>query len=248
MGFIMRSDGKKPIIYSYNKSSHIYQASTNPPYYTWKTKSLWDAADSCLVYKNDSDTYMKITNIAIKTCSCNSGGQQYWSSTGLVSPCSGYGGTYYSMVRVTSETDLSSISSSTEFQQSSSVSQFVPNCSYNMNSKGSSTTNTACFGNYPYDGNEGLKYRNFEISDCPAIPPRGHAFIHIGISSWNSGSTNYNTTIRFILDPTVAQIEIEPETTGYIWRYNKGQKKWELVHPYYIYTSEGWKNVEELDK
>ena len=118
-----------------------------------------------------------------------------------------------------------------------------------MNYAGSGPWDTAVFGNYPYEGNQGLTYREFEISDCPTIPPNGHAVIHIGISDWKLGSDERNTTIRFILDASVVQVDIEPEDSGYIWVYNSTDKKWHLKKPYYRYNenTSKWESVDDLN-
>lgn len=248
MGWIMAPDRpSKPLIFNYDKSTKQYRKSTNPPYYSWKSRYLWDKEDSCICFQNTTKSVMKISKVAIQTCSCNSGGKQYWSSTGLVTPCSGYGGTYYSKIRVTSTTDLNTaISSSVVFKESSVGNNEVANCGYNMNSAGTSTTNCAVFGNYPYAGKEGLSYRQFIIDDCPEIPLNGFAFLHIGISRWNSGSVSSNTTVRFILDPTVMEVEFEPTSQPYIWRFNESHK-WELVRPIYVRVNDEWKSIEGIE-
>lgn len=247
-GIIMGSGkySNRPKIYRYNKSTGQYSPS-NPEYYTWKTRQLWDRDDSCIIWRNMTGQPMTIDKFSVKTCSCNSGGQSYYSAQGLVSPAAGYGGTYYSYISVTSESSTDKLNSAI-FQNSSKVTSYVPNSGYNMNSPGSSSQNTAVFGNPPYDGDQGLKFREFVITDCPIIPPNGLAVLHIGIQSWNSGSTDNNTTIRFILDTNVAQIEIKPKNEGYIWRYSTTDNKWHLVKPYYIIRSNRWINVEDVDK
>lgn len=249
MGFIMT--GNKTQIFEYNKSDGTYSKSNNPPYYSWAMRVVWQKIDPCIVWKNDTGMPMTIKKFSAKTCSCNSGTTNYyvWGSDTPVQPCKGYGGKYYSYISVTSETDTNKLLDAT-YQDSARVTQDVPNSDYNMNYAGSGPRDTAVFGNYPYAGNQGLKFREFEISDCPTIPPGGHAIIHIGISDWNSGSTPQNTTIRFILDASAVEVDIEPEESGYIWVYSKKDKKWYLKKPYYRYDSNlnKWINVEDLNK
>ena len=120
----------------------------------------------------------------------------------------------------------------------------IPNItSSNMNSKGSSTTKTAVFGNLPFTGYAGLTLHDYIIDDCPAILPGDKAYVHLGIKTFNDGTNGANTTVRFILDPSVMEVQFEPEVNSYIWRFNKN-KQWELVRPVYIYTSSGWKSIE----
>ena len=249
MGFIMSTEKpSKPWIYDYIKNTGKYEPSANPQYYTWKMRSLWEDQDSCIVWKNDTGQPMTIKKFSVKSCSCNSGGKSYWSSTGQVSTSAGgYGGTYYSYISVTSETDTSNLISA-KFNNSSRVTAPVSNCGYNMNYAGSSTSDTAAFGNYPYEGNQGLNYREFDITDCPTIPAGGHAILHFGIQSWNSGSTTTNSVVRFILDTSVVKVDIEPEDKGYFWRYSKSDNKWHIVKPYYVYDNGKWISVEEIKK
>lgn len=252
MGWIKGSTGKCKI-YCYIKATGLYELSAAANnYHTWQMKSLWDTEEECILYKNDSDVPLKINKLKVKTCSCNSGDSTYWSSQGETStPCKGYGAKYYCRVRVTSETDTSKLTGSgiSYKQTTNTPTVTVPNAGYNMNSKGSSSTNTAIFGNAPYEGNEGLCAREFTITDCPEIPPGGHAFVHIGIQndSWASGATTSNSVIRFLLDTSFSEVTIEPVEEGYIWRYDKTEGKWKLLKPFYVYDKDNgkWVNVEE---
>lgn len=260
MGWIKDTKGRCKI-YTYGKSGSAYQGKYNlsdaggSTYFTWMMKSLWDNREPCILYKNDTNTTLQITKLKVKTCSCNSGTSSYWSSTGEVTtPCKGYGAKYYCRVRVTDETDTSKLSDfdkigNIKFSETvNTPTVSVANAGYNMNSPGTSTSNTAIFGNSPYEGNEGLVAREFTISDCPDIPPGGHAFVHIGIdsNSWASGATIYNSTVRFLLDSSLSEVSIEPAAKGYLWVYDKTNKKWKVTKPFHVYHNGKWQSVEEL--
>lgn len=249
MGWIKDSKGKCKI-YDWSKTGNKYVAVYDN--YTWQSKSRWDKYESCITYKNDTHTALKINKVVVQTCSCNSGTSDYWSSTGLVSPCKGYGADYYCRIRVTPETNTDAITQEgVEFDETKHTpTVHVANAGYNMNSKGSSTTKTAIFGNAPYAGNQGLNKREFTITDCPAIPPGGHAVVHIGVDndSWDSGATTSNSTIRFLLDTSFSEITIEPVENGYVWVYNKSEGRWKLAKPIYIYKQGKWVSEEDYWK
>lgn len=253
MGWIKDDKGRCKM-YEYGKNAQA----TSPAqgqyeeegYFTWMMKSLWDKYEACILYKNESNSTLKITKLKVKTCSCNSGDENYWSSSGLSgTPCKGYGADYYCRIRVTSETDTNKVLKAKFADTAQTPKVKVPNAGYNMNRPGTSTTNTAVFGNAPYEGNEGLVAREFTITDCPEIVPGGHAFVHIGIDNdtWPSGATIGNSTVRFLLDSSLSEVTIEPAATGYFWRYDKTNKMWRVAKPYYLYHDGKWQNVEELE-
>ena len=235
MGWDMWTSSK-PYIWNYNPSTKVYEHST-PYYYTWASATIWESEEACLKFVNDTGAPMKISSVAIKTVACDSGGDSYWSSTGVVyTPCVGYGAKYTCYVRVTND-------SGSTFEESDKYTNDVANLSgSNMNSRGTSTSNTASFGNPPFTGDKLLQLRNYEFLQCPTISAGGTAYVHIRIHDFKGPTSQ--TTIRFILNPLEMEVHIEPEIAPYIWKF-KSDGQWHLTRPIKISTGGGnWINID----
>lgn len=239
MGWV-KKDGK-PIIYNYEGGiDNGSYSEASPSYFTWQTGHYWNLNHSeAIKFKNDTKVPLKISHIGIKTVSCHSGGKGYWAAGGYMEApgCTGKGGTYTSFVRVSNDGEKT-------FERCTVISGkneiTVPNItSSNMNSAGTSGSDTAKFGDPPYTGNKALSYKNFEISDCPIIEPGGVAYIHIKVDTDNSRSV----VVRFVLDTDELDIAFEPGTAPYIWRYCE-DGKWYLRKPLYVSKNGKWNDPE----
>ncbi len=239
MGWIMNtgSYADKPKIFNYllDVSPHRYEVA-DPPYFTWSTGVLWNRYEAAIKFVNDTGQRLKLNKVAVKTVSCHSGGSQYWSTTGLVSPCYGYGAKYICYVRVSNDGEKT-------FQESSRATNEIPDITKsNMNSKGTSTTNTAKFGNPPFTGNMGLILRNYEFSTSPIIEIGGVAYLHLRIELLDD-SKAYQTTIRFILNPKEMEIQFDQQRGPYIWRM-ESDGHWHLRRPLQVFTGNVWTDPE----
>lgn len=230
MAWDTMSNGR-PKIYNYANGKYTWAGI----YFTWQTDSLWNAHEEAIKFINDTETPMTMSSVKIKTCACDSGGQSYWSSSGLVSPCKGYGASYTCYVRVSNDDEKS-------FQESDKYTNTIPTItSSNMNYKGSSTSSTAVFGNPPFTGNMGLQLREYTFSSCPEIQPGGVAYIHLDVHDFLGSPT----TVRFALDPNEMEIYFEQDVDPYIWVY-ESDHKWHLRQPFYVTSGGKWTNVEKL--
>lgn len=265
MGWINQTNNK-PQLYFYHKPYKGYpelnsaynedistapEKCTTPPYFTWAAQHFWEGNEDnlykdnnlygyeyCVKYENDTQNPIAFSSVAIKACACDSGKNSYWSFTGEVGACIGYGASYYAYVRVSNDNEKS-------FKKSNIItSSYVnlPNTNgSNMNSPGSSSSNTAVFGRYPYEGTKGLVPREFTISDCPLIEPRGVGYIHFGITNFESPGSNGQ--YQFILDPKEMTVNIDEGVDPYIWVYNKDKDHpgWHLFRPLYVFDG-NWKS------
>lgn len=233
----------KPRIFNYNKAERIYRQA-NPQYYSWATGDIWKEYEACIKFINDTNIPMKISHLAIKSCACDSGGSGYWSAGGYVNnPCKGYGATYYSYIRVTND--------GSNFSESSVGENKIPTIDgSNMNSPGTGIYNTAVFGYPPYTGNKGLVLREYTIQNCPIINVGGIAYIHFGVKEFDGPETD--TTIRFVLNPSEMEVDMEESSSSYIWQMKEYQgngetkKRWELTDDLYMYLGDaGWRSMKE---
>lgn len=212
-------------------------------YYTWARGNLWLYYDACIRFNNDTGDTLKLTSVAIKSVSCHSGGEYYWSSSGITNPCYGYGARYTVYGRVSNDGGNS-------YEESSKYTNTVPDItSSNMNSAGSSVTNTAKFGDPPYEGNKGLILRNYTFTEFPSIEPDGFCYLHFHIDLLDN-SKQYQTTIRFVLDPREMEVAFDTVRGPYIWRFCE-DNKWHLRRPVQVYGTDsegniGWTDPEDL--
>ena len=222
----------KPLIYNYNKHSDTYEVSTSK-YFSWQTGEQWSTYDACIKYTNDSTQSIKLNSVAIKSLACNSGGQTYWSIFGVVqTPCNGTGGYYYCYVR---KIDANGNPAETSDKTKTVRVEASP---FNMNTRGSSTSQTAKFG-YPPLPEPALV--NYPITDCPSIAPGEGFYLHYGMSSFDT-NIPIAANIRFSLKPGDMEIDSKPTDSPVIWRFEE-DKEWHLVNRLYQYTSNGWKNL-----
>lgn len=236
MGWV--KENGKPIIYSYRNGKYT---PCTPHYFTWETGRLWMGKDSnAIKFVNDSKVPLKIGHVGIKTVSCHSGGRGYWAFGGYMEApgCKGYGGTYTCYIRVSNDGEKT-------FEKCDVVSGkneiTIPAISSsNMNTPGSSGTNTAKFGDPPYTGYKGLQFRNFEIGNCPIIQPGGIAYIHLKVDTHDGR----DCVIRFVLDTDELDVGFEPGTAPYIWRYCE-DGKWHLRKPLYVSKNGKWNDPED---
>ena len=250
----------KPYIRNFDKSSLTY-SSGGLTWWTWQKGRLWLAGDVTTRFKNTTQSDLKLDHIKIRTCACDSGRQSYWASNGMTTPCYGHGGEYYAYVRVSNDGGKT-------WESSSKHTNIIPPISgSNMNSKGSSTTRTASFGNPPFEGNKAFGYHEYIIDDCPTILPGGIVAIHLGISRFidrdKYNAANYESNpnyrgdtlsnarsseccIKFNLDPGDMVVQIVQEDRPYVWKLVDG--KWECIKPAYIVKDGEWQALEDVMK
>lgn len=250
MGWIWESDSSpNPIIYRFENRSYDIR---KPLYLTWAIGTVWSDTEYCIAYVNDTGQPMKIGNISIKTVSCHSGGQLYYAFGGPMDvPCGGYGADYTVYVRVSNDLgiDLDNPDSinSAHFEESEAYTNDIPSItSSNMNSPGTSSTNTAVFGEPPFTGDHAFAFREYIIQNCPVIQPGGFAFVHFRVGNFKipEGLSLRRMTIRFLLNPREMIVDLEPMYNPYVWRYDENHE-WHLVRP--IQVSLGgnqWNNIE----
>lgn len=228
----------RPIIYNYSGGSYTpaRTGSGDYLYFTWQSDVLWDAHEEAIKFINDTENPMTMSSISIKTCACHSGGSTFWSSTSDgAGPSWGYGADYTCYVRVSNDDEAS-------FQESDRFTNDIPSLtSSNMNSRGSSTTHTAVFGDPPFTGIAGFQLREYTITNCPEIQPGGVAYIHMDIGNFKGP----DTYIRFSLDPREMEVYFEPDVDPYIWVY-ESDHKWHLRQPFYVTSGGKWTSVEKL--
>lgn len=229
--------------------------------WTWQTGNVWTQDGRhglAICWVNDSDQPIRIASVNIQACACDSGGETYWSTSGVIGPCYGYGATYQCWINVAHDDGT--------FEQSDVISNDIPSIGSaatshfdpygkildvpNMNSRGTSTTNTGTFGRPPYGLDPYSKYTglqgdDYNITNCPVIEPGDRAYVHFFVGNFKGAAAQDNTiaNTRFRLSAEYVNIDIKPVQQGYIWVYHQGQ--WELCRPFYIYNNGQWTSVEE---
>lgn len=238
MAWDTRPDGR-PIIYNYDGEYSVAGGTSTPLYFTWQSTYLWTMHEEAVKYINDTESPMVIESVSIKTCACNSGGLKFWSSSAPgAGPSSGPGGDYTCYIRVSNDGGAS-------YQESDKCTNTIlPVTSSNMNYAGSSTIDTAVFGDPPFTGVAGFQLREYTITNCPEIQPGGIAYIHIDIDNFTE-EPNYQDVIRFALDPREMEVYFEPDVDPYIWVY-ESDHKWHLRQPFYVTSGGKWTSVEKL--
>ena len=92
------------------------------------------------------------------------------------------------------------------------------------------------FGSPAYSHNTSndvaIKYYNVNFNSSALwIEPGQRLFIHLEPISWNSGSTNANSLIKFTHNGEGFEAEFEDEPSNFIWRFNASKQQWERVLP-----------------
>ena len=260
MGWIMSTrDPSKKRIYNFYKGSNSYVLYTDEggpdntrDSWSWQDKGLWEARDECILYYNDEGKAKVINTATLGTLSCNSGGSRFWSSTGMIGPAYGQGGTYVSWAHVYhlgaagltfDQSQLQTILTACEQAgavESSNIGATVNIADQppNMISPGSSTNSTALFGLNRVPG--AFVQTTYTVPDCPIIYPGDLCFLHIRIVSFASASY---TVVLFNL--AADDVPVEDAAKKYIWQY-QADHRWHLVRPYMIKSSTGWMNVEDV--
>lgn len=204
---------------------------------TWYLKSWWASYEYVKKWTNDLGVPAKLSSVSISSCAGHSGGKPFCSTGGPNNYVYGTGSTYHAKVVVGNQ------SSSIADVDVPTITHF--NCSYGYYGGTDNTTPNTPFGRIPpCDESNGISTKTFSIQNCPIVQPGESAYIHISVDSWKDDN---NALLVIKCDGEGTQVEVDPGQDGYIWRFNEN-KKWEIIRPYYVYTSQGWKSVEELDK
>ena len=235
MGWYM--SGNRPIIYRWAHDSTDVGSIRTESYFTWMTESEWRVyGDVCIKFKNDTGNNIKFGKLAMNACSCDSGGQRFWTSYAYRPvPCIGYPLSFYIQLSVSpSDNSGSAINYSKVYAS-------VPSTNgTNMNYPGSSTSRTAQFGDPPYTNEKALRAFYFDLSTINHVIPSGHfAYLRFGLANYNPNNAIYHC-IRFRLNPAEMQIPIESEHGPYIWVYSAAEKKWHLREPLYHMENKSW--------
>lgn len=247
-----------PRMYNYiidasSSTFHTYEYAT-PQYFKWMRGHLWYEYEAAIKFVNDTGDKLKLNRVSIKSVSCNSDGQPFWSSSGITSAAGGYGGTYRVYIRVSNPTgrsggiigtdDSTNNSSDRIWESTNQVTQHVNVITNsNMDTPGTSTTNTASFGmNYYPEQYAMLQLYEYTFEDAPIIEENGIAFLHFGFTCDGDQRSTY---IEFILDPREMEIVFDQERGPYIWRFCE-DNQWHLRRPLQVGTANGWTDVEDL--
>lgn len=247
MGWVWYNESLgKPLIYNFAKISHDNHNKgdywpSDIGYYSWQSHWLWQKEDVCIKYVNTDNFAVKIDSVSIKSMSANSGGQQYYSTTGLVPPASGNGGTYYSYIHWFGKDGIPKLNSNRDPENTSSVGKAdIPDeTSSNMLWAGDGTSlgHTASFDKSK------MKLHTYHISDCPAINPGEGFYLHFGMERFNTeGLGNKSITVQFSLIPSEMNIDIKPSDTPCIWKFGS-DGDWHLVKELYKWTGTEWKSM-----
>lgn len=274
MAYEMIVDGfgkPAPQIYDYKKANNQYEISN--VYYSWADGTVFRDYEACIKFINDTDSDLQISKLSIGSCACDSGNQTFSAFGNPNHPAvKGYGGRHYTYISVSNDTPGQDINYR-HYERSSKVYNNVPAIGsaassatdewgkrlnhHNMNSRGgsgSSASNTASFGLFPYGYESegysrytGIAYKHeYAISNSPIIQPGGIAFIHLGFEFDASLATQ--VMFKFSLKPSEINVDLEPRIDPYVWQYSRSDNKWHLRKPFYVEKSHSWKNVEELDR
>lgn len=223
----------KPKVYDYNKSTGVY--SESDIYWSWATGNVFDRIDACIKGKNNTTQNIKINSVTIGTLSCNAGGTNFywWNGSGYsltnASYAKGYGGTYYSKIRVKSP-------GSSTFEESSVGTATVANViTKNLYYVGSSSS-SAAFG-------PDLVPRTFNLSTSPTIKPGDTVYLHFGVSSFNGSKSE--TIIKFSLKTDEMVVNTGKDKDFFVWRYDG--TKWVLDREVKVYknSTDKWVTVDK---
>ena len=232
-----------------------YSGSTDGLYYSWASAYYWNTEYVGLKYTNDSGEPVQIQSLGIKTTSCNSGFDRYGNRQTFVAysggyysyvgPALGYGGRFFVFILVknpdSKPNSFELLNNQLHSATADGESQGIPSTDEcNMLSRG--TTNspqqTASF--------DTSQIHTYTIPDCPIIKPDGVAYVMMGINRWNSPNvTSSNTYIKFILDPSEMEVQIDQGIKPYIWEYcSDGQ--WHLQKRLWSKGSDGWDLTDDI--
>ena len=245
----MRDDGR-PILYSYwlnDERGHPPFTYTSSGFFNWGAWSVWNRQYVAIRYINDSNQPVRFNSVGLRIVACNSGGSSFWSSSGVVDHSGGWGATYTMRIFVCNTPGASSTPvdqwHTLTYEEATVAVKDVPDADYNMNYRGTSTSNTAMFGEPPYD----FPMQKFTFDTCPNILPGGFAIVRLEITDRKGGfDYSRDPTIRFSMNPLEMEIEFDPQFNPYVWRayHENGKVVWHLVRPVQVKAIDGWHNIE----
>lgn len=252
MGWDMH-DATRPNMYEYSFYTQNYSLGADGLYFwNWAAWTVWKRSEVAIRYINDADQPMTFKKMSMRILACNSGGQRYYSNTGLI-PAPGTNGTSatYTIKTFVCNTpgakDLPCTSwPSLSFEQGSPAVNRLDPDGFNMNYPGTSQSDCAQFGNPPYE----FPLREFSLENVPDVLPGGFILFQLGAKDKAGGVSDWDPTIRFLMNPLEMEVEIEPKFNPYVWRAYKENDKvvWHLVRPIQIKATDKWHNIEGDDE
>lgn len=241
--------------YIYDGIGSNYTPTVGRPYYSWAFSSIWKQHDAAIIFQNTTSDKIKFTKVGIQTVSCKNNGIAFWGDESRISKIAdGGSATYNFYVDKISYSGTISMGGYGEHstyvstgQISSSVSISVDPADFNLNYPGSSTSDTAIFGEPPFTGTSALSYREFELENSPELSAGEFAALRLSIPYLQTD----NTCIRFIMNPNSMNIEVVLEPQAKIWRMCKepdGSQRWKLVELAQIRTESGWTDIKNQNQ
>lgn len=241
MGWIMSSKFPgKAIIYNYynqdvGSSKKGTYTKADPEFFNWQIGEYWLQHDQCIKYINTAESAIRLTRVGIKTMSCNSNGQSYWSYGGGPNPpVTGKGGKYYAFIQ---HFDANENLLDRSYIGDTKPTIDIPDVGPNMIWAGDGSTlgHTAIFDSTK------MTMHTYETPDCPAIQPGEGFYLHLGIGEFTE-TWLPAVNIMFLLVPGDMDIYIEPAEQPAIWRFEE-DRKWHLVKRLYKMTGSGWTSM-----
>lgn len=240
--------------YIYDSVGSNYTPTIGRPYYSWAFQQIWQEHDAAIIFQNNTSDKVKFTKVGIQTVSCKNNGIPFWGDEALMGKTADGGSAVYNFyldkLNLTGTKDMEEYGSHPIYAStgdiSSSVSISVDPADFNLNYPGTSTNDTAIFGEYPFTGTSALTYREFELDNSPELSPGDYAALRIAVSNMTSS----NTCIRFIMNPNDMNIEYVLEPQAKIWRMCSqpdGSQKWQLVELAQTRTQSGWTNIKSQE-
>lgn len=243
MGWEYMNSGKPQIYYIYKSDlpidpSEIQELTIDPEdihkseiYYSWASGSIWSTEYAGIKFINDTGGPVQINKLGIKSLSCNSGNKSFVSYSGGHYSDSSYADGYgaYFCVYILVSNDGGSTFEKLNNQKHYTANYIQPE-GYNMLSKGWVSPSDSRIGQTGSFGP--VEIREYDIDDCPVIQPDGIAYIMFGVQSFDADAVISRTYIKFILDPSEMEVEIDQGIKPYVWEYcldEDGVKRWHLT-------------------
>lgn len=241
----------RPTMYNYYYGNPRYYEIANPPWFKWSRCNLWAQYGVAIIFINDTEDQLKLTQVSIKSVSCHSGGSYFYGARTLpdgstqyyiTSPSNGRGATYSAFVRVSND-DKDIMDSTKVWEQSQSYQHTIPSItSSNMDRAGSINGPSALFGSgSQWTGNYKFSAKTYTFKDVPVLEPNGMLALHVDITPL-SGDLD-DSYIQIMMDPDEMDIVFDQERGPYIWRM-ESDGHWHLRRPLQVFTGNVWTDPE----